>query len=807
MDEKNISYSIYIDRRPHRTLYVFNETLITFDQIDQIIEYNLRKWGGRYNFVLTVKRNKISDAQWQFLKRYDPDFVRLYIPVTKKLAIDLDTKITPLQVVNGISRQHFSPHAEHEGISILPTQRNIRQVSNAFGSDVYIVLFDVDECQDEAIKKFILRNFGVLDLREMSNQVLERYPHKLVIKITDKQSFINAMMSFNDFKPYVFPIQLSSIGDYIDDDRSIDNENNFYVFVGDSPLDLLDSWNNLFYLQSWTRTRLRQIWIPISMAEDTELVESLKKFIHGRADPYGHGQKKAVFSSRMISEQRLNTIATSLTDGTWLFKEARVKVSEIYPNYSDYFSFDRIKTDMVHLRGAGKEEKIIVPPPEIEEGVMGGEYWMNDLYVQVPERKVVPVNFETWLQLPKNNSVAHTVVDGAARIIKDGVPSVLTSRSSQFHPISQDLTIKLPRTWETFASIIMNTRKPYFTDDVRAKYIKPYKYDIEISNAGRHIHGFLEVFGSLEGAYQVFEERHWRLFFDLMANVSQEKEGKRLNDIKTQLQKKVASMVSDPTTLTNGQFIEWLSHNLQKTAKMYIAANPKAVPFSVLERIVKNELSNYNTRNPSNKFKYSKKQTIEALSRLTDAGAILIGYELTCPSCINKEWRALNEVDQSIECRGCGYEYTFSPETEIKYKLNSVIENGIRIRGVVPVVLGLGSLFRDAKHYFDFLPPVDIYKKKKHLTDLDICCVIDGQFIIGEVKAQQGLFHPSDFQKIIALAKEIHPDKVVFCSLDKDIPQRRKDDVEKVKTELAQYGIEVEWLHFDPWMFEASPIY
>jgi len=109
----------------------------------------------------------------------------------------------------------------------------------------------------------------------------------------------------------------------------------------------------------------------------------------------------------------------------------------------------------------------------------------------------------------------------------------------------------------------------------------------------------------------------------------------------------------------------------------------------------------------------------------------------------------------------------------------------------------LGSLFRDARNYFDFMPPVDIYKKKKHLTDLDICCVIDGKFIIGEVKAQQDLFHPSDFQKITAIAKEIHPDKVVFSSLDKTIPQRRKDDVERVKAELAPFGIEVEWLYFD----------
>jgi hypothetical protein len=149
----------------------------------------------------------------------------------------------------------------------------------------------------------------------------------------------------------------------------------------------------------------------------------------------------------------------------------------------------------------------------------------------------------------------------------------------------------------------------------------------------------------------------------------------------------------------------------------------------------------------------------------------------------------------------------FSPETEIKYKLNSIIENGVRSKGVIPVVLALGSLFREARHYFDFLPPVDIYKKNVHLTDLDICCVVDGKFIIGEVKAQQDGFHPSDFQKISDLAKEIHPDKVVFSSLDKIISQRRKDDIQRVKTELVPFGIEVEWLFFDQWLFDANPIY
>ncbi len=804
MDEKNNSYSIYIDRRPHRTLYIFDEKKLSFDQLDSIIDYLIRKWGGRYNFILPTKKNKLTDELWLFAKRFDPDFIKLCIPVTKKLALDLDSRLTPLQVTNGFDRGGFSPRIDHEGISILPTPHNIRQAGNSY--DSFFIIFNIDECTDENIKKFIQRNFGTVDLMEMSNKILNTYENKKIFKITDKQSFIEAISSFNDYKTYVFPIQLCSIGDYIDDDRSRDNENNFYIFTGDSPLELMDYWNNPFYLQSWTRTRLRQLWLPTLLAEDQELTEALKKFIQGRADPYGNGQKDVLFISRTLSEERLTNIADRLTNGTWLGKRTSVKTAEVYPQYSDYFSFDRIKTDMVHIRASGQEEKIIIESPDIEEGVMGGEYWMNDLYIQVPEKKVVPVNFETWLQLPRNNSVVHTTVKGPSRITKDGIPSVLTFRQSQFHPDAQHIDTRIPKTREIFASMILTTGKPYFTDDIRASYIQPYKYDMGISSAGRQLHGFLEVMGSLEGAYQILEERHWRKFFNLLANVADSKEDKRLADIKQRLAKQISKM-SDPALLTNGRFVDWLGHELQKAAKIYVEANPRALPFAELEKIAKEELVEYNSKNPNNKFKYSKKQTLEALSRLTDSGLLLIGYELVCPSCLYREWRALNEVNQLIECRGCGFQYPFAPETEIRYRLSTLIENGIRMKGVIPVVLGLGTIFRDARHYFDFLPPINIYKKKQLLTDLDICCIIDGNFIIGEVKAQQSLFHKSDFQKTADLAKEIHPDKVVFCSLDKTPVQWIKDEILNINAELKDYGIKAEWLSFDSYLFEASPIY
>jgi len=56
-------------------------------------------------------------------------------------------------------------------------------------------------------------------------------------------------------------------------------------------------------------------------------------------------------------------------------------------------------------------------------------------------------------------------------------------------------------------------------------------------------------------------------FFDLITNTSQDKESKRLGDIRKRLAKKIKTMINDPLTLTNGRFIEWLSREVQKNCQ------------------------------------------------------------------------------------------------------------------------------------------------------------------------------------------------------------------------------------------------
>lgn len=800
------SYSVYVDKRPTKQLYVFNKTKVKIEDVDQIITYNSRKWAGRFNYVLIANSNKLSEEQWGFLKIYDPDFVKLCIHASRETLLDFDRKITPLQATSGYRGNHFIPNQEQEGLSIIPTPENIHRVSGAWREEVYIVLFDVSECDDNLVKEFVQRNFGTLDLANINNKLLIEYPYKTELKVNDKGSLITALSSLNDHRSYVFPLQLCSLDDNISQIIDRNHDQDFYFFVGNTVHDLIDYWNNPINLPQWLRTYCRQLWLPNEYAVDPEMVECLKEFISRRITvTSGSGHSRLIIKSRSVENAELERIVSGFSKGLYHRVEADFNDIQEVPQLQDFFSFDRLKHGMDHIRSSGKEERISIVAPDINEGVMGGEVWMNDLYVEFPETKVVYSNLDSWLQLPRNNSVAHTVVKKTpSRINKDGLPSVLTSRTNRFTRDTQTIYLSIPKRWNIFASIILNVHKHFFTNDLRSKHAKHYELSIKPSRDGRNLNGLLDLFGDLDTLYQVFEERHWREFFELLANVSRKKEVNKLKTIENKLKKKIPSV--NPKTFPTDALVDWLATIIMNTAQEYSAVLPKTASIIDLEQIARSAVNEVNERNPGSDFEYSRDDVISALNYLTEMGVIMVGYDLKCPSCLYKEWRSLEDTSQFIVCRGCGYEYSFSLEQSFRYKLNTMLEAGVRTKGLVPVVLALGVLYFEARNYFEFLPPVDIYRKDRRVTDLDICCIVDGKFIIGEVKANQKLLAPSDIDKILFVAKKIRPDTVVFSTMDRqaDLTKNTKEKVDKVRAELEPLGIEVKWLSFGESVYQYS---
>ena len=68
-------YSIYIDKRPMRIVFLVNPESTSLEVVDQIIDYNRSLWGGRFNPIILTDGHTIDDKWWQFLREIDPDVI------------------------------------------------------------------------------------------------------------------------------------------------------------------------------------------------------------------------------------------------------------------------------------------------------------------------------------------------------------------------------------------------------------------------------------------------------------------------------------------------------------------------------------------------------------------------------------------------------------------------------------------------------------------------------------------------------------------------------------------------------------
>jgi hypothetical protein len=62
-------------------------------------------------------------------------------------------------------------------------------------------------------------------------------------------------------------------------------------------------------------------------------------------------------------------------------------------------------------------------------------------------------------------------------------------------------------------------------------------------------------------------------------------------------------------------------------------------------------------------------------------------------------------------------------------------------------------------------PPAPL-DDKGPVSDLDIAVILDGQFVIGEVKQSRNLFDQETFAKMESIARRLLPDMLLFASMD-----------------------------------------
>jgi hypothetical protein len=148
------------------------------------------------------------------------------------------------------------------------------------------------------------------------------------------------------------------------------------------------------------------------------------------------------------------------------------------------------------------------------------------------------------------------------------------------------------------------------------------------------------------------------------------------------------------------------------------------------------------------------------------------------------------------------------PEPRWHYRLNSLARAALAEHGLLPVVLVLGQLLMDARSAFLFAPCLDLFENddKGPIGDLDIAVILDGQFVIGEVKQSRNLFDEATFAKMEGIARRLLPDILLFASMDPEPAALIRKEILRLSEGLQPLSITVRWYPLHDYEFDGSPV-
>lgn len=380
-------------------------------------------------------------------------------------------------------------------------------VSRAF-DESSLVLFETDRHDTEPlIKRFVEFNFGGYSQpiytvsRALEDVRTQPY------RVTDAASLVTPLTELNALRAFTYPIQLCSIPKEILPDVEYDQFGDaFHVVIGDTPRDLAYFWNRPASTPEWRRTYLNQVWLPNDVAADARLTVALSAWLQRSAGHDSSGQCSIRFVSLSLSQEQLQEVVHPLTSRLWVSPHVEALKEVPTPKFHRglVWPFRQDKMDL--YRATSTMERLTLQEPDVPPGVMQGEHWMADLYIEFrPERYPTIHRLTHWWQLPRLNSLAGWMFRRPSRILRTRYPSVLMSRGKP------RLDITLPDDISVFAMLAALPNHQQSTLDAREGKTLPGRtqyYHARPSEKGRYLSGLLELFGGLHPATHTLEQRY-----------------------------------------------------------------------------------------------------------------------------------------------------------------------------------------------------------------------------------------------------------------------------------------------------------
>lgn len=697
-----------------------------------------RTWGGEYNLIIPTDGNTIDSYFIEILKEYDPDYLYYFVSTIQQLKSFDTQRFSELDHPGFLSKEisdfkiskqlqmHLKDNLQifnHSKIQTIPPLTYNKNISFPLTDIKNIVKYSgIDTVQAVEYAKvpstqslLIHSNMGLVDefLEETLssneiNVIYEEYKND-----DDLYRLLDCLYErekvFNK-KNYGFNISSSNLEYY--SDSIVTEESPPIMVLGETISDFC-----LYYCLS--RLKQRVYWIPTKTGFDNEL----KTIINIRRKELKFETHKNMYlTSCSMQDLEINNVLSQMENG-FLAKDMLPYVIEhnitLYiKNILYIYNKDNHTNKLVLLFDSDTNQSIYSINTPIPLGFTMvppyGHFWITDIFV---ENTLFPKNQNIVNEL----LTTHNYNSRTIRITNKGI-SYFSPNDSYFNFMGQNVKLtkvdpyfKYPDIYKLFETLFQSS----------GLYIKK-------SDKGNFEEVFIEKFDGIDNSTEVLLYDGYRMVFE-----------KFIDDDYT----------SKPGVYTNGVVINKRRY-LDSDTILHLLKDIEVVS------IIMNNLLN--------------KNIIER------------GFIFKCKSCRNADWYNISKVDDTFECTRC-YEiqkytsHTLQLQPEMNrlqpiwyYKINEMIYQAYLNNSLVPI-LTLHNLKKLSRTSFEYIPEIEIRKNinsPKPTMEIDICCVVDGNIVIGECKKgtslKDGQYTDEDIiKKYLKLAKSIGAHMLVFSTISK----------------------------------------
>lgn len=753
--------------------------------LDGIFYEAYSRWGGTHSLIIPFQGGQPEkDEYMDWLENLDPDFVYSFVDLDEKMIREIDQLITPIEMIRHEVfgepdrwRDYIPkwPHGFDPVKSISTLTSPLANVANWFDSPTpQIYLTQFDEINKE---RFLPNNFGVSHDTSTSTygqkgvfETLcycdENLPKNHIVGDYRNSSLVDILEKLAKRKVRTFSHLASIYTEGICHPSNRLWNRAFNIFIGDSVNDRLHFWNSRHLSNDVPQNDIASLIVSPELIKDEGFLYQLGQFLNNNNfKRMNNGPSQVSIRSLSIEKAQCEIIASKLQALTW----NQISVTDDYNSYAlqnpkenrDYYSSSGTAcpslkvNDSVHNYIAFEPEHFKYITSNFLHAKSG--QWLVELEIERHQNdSEISNRFNDW-KLPRRYEVVKAFTQNQGRINASHNLVVIPRKIKEFNIFqphqNYDATIKLsfPDNEDVFRYMIIKIRSLDFYD-MRVCLNRDNKYeDIRISDKGQKHRGVVALFNNELSLASLLTNLFWRK----VIRGSQKKQNEKYSI------DKLTSPINDLKDVELKHLIEQMQFDNVKTCKKYLRDNLK----DAVEYLVHNNV----------------------LQQI---------HSWRCTYCGNSNKRSLDTIKRENICDVCSTEYQSPIDMEWEYIVSPYVLSALAEHNGLTVLWGISHLLRKSiLSQSLYLPEIDLYRKyddDQHKNEVDLIAIIDGNFIIAEVKRSAASFidKTEEADKFVDEVNRLCPDVayLIFEKIcdDENDKKRYEDHIKDLVDELMR---------------------